>query len=235
MRVADGCVPLSDSIGVVTDDFGIEPRGRRRVLWWVAAVAIVVAVVVVSFFQDTGGALGDALLTGEDFGSGYEVAVMPPGQLGQAGAVDLPEGIEPAECAELLRTRPEPANPELAAGVSARGERTAYLELVLPADGVSDWDTARLDEVVGTCRTTTFDDGDTTGTVEFRRLPAPSAGGFALAARVSGGDGVVTLGVAVSRVGDHVVVLTGAAHGDLDEPEFTRLVRAAGERVSAHL
>jgi hypothetical protein len=217
----------------MTDDFGIEPRGRRRVLWWVAAVGIVVAVVVVSFFQD--GELDDALLTGEDFGAGYEVAALTADQLGQAGATELPTGIEPAECAELLRTWQEPVNPESAAGVSAQGERTAYLEVVLLGADVSEWDTARLDEVVDACRITTFDDGGTTGTVDFSRLDVPVADGFALSAMVSGSDGVVTLGVAVSRVGDHVVVLTGAAQGDLDEREFARLVRTAGARVSAHL
>lgn len=218
---------------MTTDETGIGPRGRRRVLWWVAAVVIVVAVVVVSFFQ--GGDLDDALLTGDDFGGGYEVAAVAPEQLGQATATDLPPGIEPAECAELLRTRPEPATSELAAGVSARGERTAYLEVLLPADGVSGWRADRLAEAVDTCRNTTFDDGDTTGTVEFSHLEVPVEDGFALAARVSGSDGVVTLGVAVSRVGDRVVVLTAAAQGDLDEREFTRLVRTAGARVSAHL
>ncbi|MBB4904455.1 DUF5642 family protein [Actinophytocola algeriensis] len=217
----------------MTDEFGIEPRGRRRVLWWVAAVGILVAVVVVSLVRD--GDPDDALLTAEDFGGGYDVAAMTAAEFAQSGATDLPEDIEPPECAELLRSRPEPANPELAAGVSARGARTAYLEVVLPADDVSEWDTDRLDEVVGTCGTTTFDDGDTTGTVEFSHLDVPVEDGFALAARVSGSDGVVTLGVAVSRIGEHVVVLTGVAQGDLDEREFSRLVRAAGERVSAHL
>jgi hypothetical protein len=215
----------------MTDDFVPEPR--RRVLWWIAAVVIVVAVVVVSFFQ--GSDLDDALLTGDDFGGGYEVAAVAQDQLGHATAADLPAGIEPAECAELLRARPEPANPELAAGVSARGERTAYLEVVLPADDVSEWDAAGLAQVVDACQVTTFDDGDTTGTVEFSRLDVPVGDGFALVARVSGSDGVITLGVAVSRVGDHVVVLTGAAQGDLDEREFSRLVLAAGERVSTHL
>jgi hypothetical protein len=217
----------------MTDEFGIEPRGRRRVVWWVAAVALVVGVVVVTAVRDA--EPDDALLTAEDFGGGYDVAALSADQLARSGTTDLPEGIEPAECAALLRTRPEPANPELAAGVSARGERTAYLEVVLPAAGVSEWDTARLDEVVDTCRTTTFDDGGTEGTVEFSRLDTPVEDGFALTARVSGSDGVVTLGVAVSRVGDHVVVLTGVAQGDLDEREFSRLVGAAGARVSAHL
>lgn len=215
----------------MTDDFGIEPRGRRRVAWWVAAVAIVVAVVVVSFFQESGG--DDVLLTGEDFGGEYDVAVMSSEELRQAAVSELPPGIEPAECAELLRARPEPAEPGDASGVTARGDATAYLELVLPADGVSEWDTGRLAEVVDACRTTTFDDGETTGTVEFSHLPAPNDSGFALAARVSGSDGVVTLGVAVSRVGDHVVVLTGAAQGDLDRDEFSRLARAANDRVTA--
>lgn len=218
---------------MTTDETGAEPPGRRRVLWWVVAVGIVVAVVVVSFFQ--GGELDDALLTGEDFGGGYKVAAVAPEQLRQAAAADLPAGIEPAECAELLRARPEPADPALAAGVSARGARTAYLEVVLPADDVSEWDAAGLAEVVDTCRVTTFADGDATGTVEFDHLEAPVGDGFALSAKVSGSEGVVTLGVAVSRVGDHVVVLTGAAQGDLDEREFARLVQAAGARVSAHL
>ena len=217
----------------MTDEFGIEPRGRRRVVWWVAAVGILVAVVVVSLVRD--GDPDDALLTGEDFGGGYEVVAMTADELAQSGATDLPEDIEPPECAELLRSRPEPASPELAAGVSARGARTAYLEVVLPAGDVSEWDTDRLNEVVDTCGTTTFDDGDTTGTVEFSHLDAPVEDGFALAARVSGSDGVVTLGVAVARIGEHVVVLTGVAQGDLDEREFSRLVRAAGARVSAHL
>lgn len=219
----------------MTDEFGIEPSGRRRVVWWVAAVAIVVAVVVVSFFRDDESTVGEALLTGDDFGDGYEVAVMSPDELGQAGAVELPKGIEPAECAELLAARPEPAEPDLSGGVSARGEGTAYLEVVLPADGVSEWDTGRIDEVVDACGTTTFDDGDATGTVEFSHLDTPVDDGFALAAKVSGSDGVVTVGVAVSRVGEHVVVLTGVAEGDLDRREFARLAQAAGDRVSAQL
>lgn len=218
----------------MTDEFGIEARGRRRVVWWVAAVAIVVAVVVVSYVRDGGGALDEALLTGADFGDGYEVAVMSPEELRQADT-GLPAGIKPAECAELLRARPEPADPGAASGVSARGEDTAYLELVLPAAGVSEWDTDRLEQVVDTCRTTTFDDGEGTGTVEFGHLAAAGEDGFALTARVSSGDGVVTVGVAVVRVREHIVVLTGIATGDLDLREFTRLGQAATERVSAHL
>lgn len=221
----------------MTDDFGTEPKGKRRVAWWVAAIAILVAVLVVTFLRDMGGDLDEALLTGADFGSGYEVAVMTPDQLTQADAdVSLPAGIEPAECAELLRARPEPTGTGTVSGVSARGDGGAYLELVMPAAEVPEWDTARLDEVVGACRTTTFDGGaDGAGTVEFSHLTAPVTDGFALAARVSSGDGVVTVGVAVSRVGEHVVVLTGVAQGDLDRDEFARLVRAADDRVSAHL
>jgi hypothetical protein len=222
---------------VVTD----EPQGKTRVAWWVAALAILVTVVVVALVREAGdGELDEALLTGAEFGAGYDVAVMTSDDVVRADAdVRLPSGIEPAECAELLRARPEPADTEAVGGVSARGQGSAYLELVMPADGVPLWDTERLDEVVGTCSTTTFDTGDGTGdgtgTVEFSRLDVPVTDGFALAARVSSGDGVVTVGVAVSRVADHVVVLTGVAEGDLDRAEFTRLVRAASERVSAHL
>lgn len=220
----------------MTDDFGTEPKGKRGVVWWVAALTILVAVLVVTFLRDVGGDLDEALLTGADFGGGYEVAVMTPDQLTQADVdVGLPAGIKPAECAELLRARPEPASTGIVSGVSARGDGTAYLELVMPAAEVPEWDTTRLDEVVGACRTTTFDDGDGTGTVEFSHLAAPVTDGFALAARVSSGDGVVTVGVAVSRVGEHVVVLTGVAQGDLDRDEFSRLVRTADDRVSAHL
>lgn len=221
----------------MTDEFGIEPRGKRRVAWWVAALAILVAVVVVTVLRDAGsGDLEEALLTGAEFGDGYEVAVMTPDQLVRADAdVRLPSGIEPAECAELLRAQPEPPSTGTAGGVSARGDASAYLELVLPAAEVPEWDNDRIEEVVDTCRTTTFDDGGGEGTVEFDHLAAPVADGFALTARVTSGDGVVTVGVAVSRVGDHVVVLTGVAEGDLDQREFTRLVEAAGDRVSAHL
>jgi hypothetical protein len=220
----------------MTDEFGIEPRGKRRVAWWVAAVAMLVAVVVVALVREGDGDLDDALLTGAEFGDGYDVAVMTPDQLGQAGAeVRLPSGIEPAECAELLRTQPEPATTGAAGGVSARREGAAYLELVLPAADVPAWDTGRIEDAVDTCRNTRFEDGDGTGTVEFSRLDVRTEGGFALAARISSGDGVITVGVAVSRVGAHVVVLTGVATGDLDRAEFGRLVAAAGDRVSAHL
>ena len=213
----------------MTDEFGIEPRGKRRVAWWVAALALLVLVVVVALVRDRGGDPDEALLTGADFGDGYEVAALTPGQL--AGAdTGLPSGLEPAECAELLRARPEPATDETARAVSARRDGAAYLELVMPADDVPAWDRDRLDEVVGTCATTTFDDG----TVEFSRLDPPEDG-YAFAARVSSGDGVVTVGVAMARVDGHVVVLTGISQGDLDRREFARLVRVAGERVSAHL
>jgi hypothetical protein len=167
------------------------------------------------------------LLTGADFGDGYEVAVLTPDQLSSAGT-GLPEGIEPAECAELLRARPEP--PDSADAVSARGDGDVYLEMVMPAGDVPAWDAERLDEMVGACATTTFADG----TVEFSRLDLPRDG-YAFAARVSSGDGVVTVGVAMARVEAHVVVLTGVARGDLDRREFGRLVRLAGEKVSAHL
>ncbi|MGB3442259.1 MAG: DUF5642 family protein [Actinophytocola sp.] len=222
---------------MTTDDFGIEPRGKRRVAWWVTALAIIVAVLVVTFLRDAGpGEQTGALLTADDFGAGYEVEVMTGEQLGQANSgTDLPEGIEPAECAELLAARPAPTGADTASGVAASGDGAAYLELLMPADGVTAWDTDRLGEVVDTCRTTTYDDGDSTGTVEFGHLPAPVADGFGLTARISSGDGVVTLGVAVSRVGEHVVVLTGVATGDLDEREFTRLVAAANDRVSAQV
>ncbi len=209
----------------MTDEFGIEPRGGRRVAWWAAALTLLVVVVVVALVRDR--EPDGALLTGADFGDGYEVAVLTPDQLTQADT-GLPDGIEPAECTELLRARPEPASS--ADAVSARGDGDAYLEMVMPADGVPAWDAERLDEMVGTCATTTFADG----TVEFSRLDPPP-GGYAFAARVSSGDGVVTVGVAMARVEAHVVVLTGVAQGDLDRREFGRLVRLAGEKVSAHL
>ena len=212
----------------MTDEFGIEPRGKRRVAWWVAALALLVLVVVVTLVRDRGADPDDALLTGADFGAGYEVVALTPDQL--AGAdTGLPARLEPAGCAELLRARPEPATDGTARAVSARRDGAAYLELVTPAGDVPAWDGDRLDEMVGTCATTTFDDG----TVEFSRLDAPE-NGYAFAARVSSGDGVVTVGVAMTRVGGHVVVLTGIARGDLDRREFARLVRVAGERVSAH-
>lgn len=213
----------------MTDEFGIEPRGKRRVAWWAAALALLVLVVVVALVRDRGGSADEALLTGADFGDGYEVATLTPDQLAGTGT-GLPAGIEPAECAELLRARPEPATDDTARAVSARRDGAAYLELVAPADDVPTWDGDRLDELVGTCATTTFADG----TVEFSRLDAPKDG-YAFAARVSSGDGVVTIGVAVARVDAHVVVLTGIAQGDLDRPEFARLVLRAGEKVSAHL
>ncbi len=211
----------------MTDAFGIEPQGGRRVAWWAAALTLLVLVVVVALVQDPGGDADGALLTGADFGDGYEIAVLTPDQLAQADP-GLPTGIEPAECTELLRARPEPGG--TASAVSARRDGTAYLEQVMPADGTPAWNRDRLDEMVGTCATTRFADG----TVEFSRLDPPP-GGYAFAARVSSGDGVVTVGVAMARVEDHVVVLTGVAQGDLDRREFGRLVRRAGEKVSAHL
>lgn len=211
----------------MTDEFGIEPKGRRRVAWWAAALTLLVVVVVVAIVQDRSADPEGALLTGADFGAGYEVAVLTPDQVARTDT-GLPAGIEPAQCTGLLRARPEPVT--TADAVSARRDGAAYLEVVMPADGVRAWDADRLDEMVGTCATTTFDEG----TVEFSRLDAP-ADGYAFAARVSSGDGVVTVGVAMARVGEHVVVLTGIARGDLDRREFARLARVAGEKVSAHL
>lgn len=213
----------------MTDEFGIEPRGRRRVAWWVAALVLVAAVVVAAVFQETDP--DEALLTADDFGAGYEVVALTAEELTRADA-GLPAGIEPAECAELLRARPKPENADTVSGVAARREGAAYLEVLMPADQTADWDTGRLGEVAGRCQTTTFADGDETGTVEFSRLDAP---GFAFTAKVSSGDGVVTVGVAMARVDAHVVVLTGVAQGDLDLREFSRLARTAGERASAHL
>lgn len=207
------------------DEFGIEPRGGRRVAWWAAALVLVATVVVVAVFQEE--SADEALLTEADFGRGYEVVALTREELTRADA-GLPTGIEPAECTELLRARPAPGDTGTVSGVAARREGAAYLEVLMPADETEGWDARRLDDVAGRCQTTTFPGG----TVEFTRLDAP---GFAFAARVSSGDGVVTVGVAMARVESHVVVLTGVAQGDLDRREFTRLARAAGDRVSAHL
>jgi hypothetical protein len=209
----------------MNDEFGIEPRGKRRVAWWVAALVLVATVVVVALVQE--GSADDALLTEDDFGRGYEVVTLTRDELTRADA-GLPSGIEPAECTELLRARPQAGDTGTVSGVAARREGAAYLEVLMPADQTADWDVARLDDVAGRCQNTTFPGG----TVEFSRLDAP---GFAFAARVSSGDGVVTVGVAMARVEAHVVVLTGVAQGDLDRREFTRLARAAGDRVSAEL
>lgn len=205
------------------DEFGIEPQGKKRVAWWAAALVLVATVVVVAVLQEESG--DDALLTEADFGRGYEVVALTEEELARTDA-GLPSGIEPAECAELLRARP--AATDSASGVAARRERAAYLEVLMPADETDGWDADRLGDVAGRCQNTTFPGG----TVEFSRLDAP---GFAFAAKVSSGDGVVTVGVAMARVETHVVVLTGVAQGDLDRREFTRLARAAGDRVSAHL
>lgn len=207
----------------MNDEFGIEPQGRRRVAWWVAALVLVATVVVVAVFQEE--SADEALLTEADFGRGYEVVALTREELTRADA-GLPSGIEPAECTELLRARPAPT--DSASGVAARREGAAYLEVLMPADQAEDWDADRLDDVAGRCQNTTFPGR----TVEFSKLDAL---GFAFAARVSSGDGVVTVGVAMARVETHVVVLTGVAQGDLDQREFTRLARAAGDRVSAHL
>ena len=209
----------------MVDDFGIEPQGGRRVAWWVAALLLVATVVVVAVFQEE--AADDALLTEGDFGRGYEVVTLTRDELTRADA-RLPSGIQPAECVELVLARPEAADTSTVSGVAARRADAAYLEVLMPADQTAEWDPERLGDVAGRCQNTTFPGG----TVEFTRLDAP---GFAFAARVSSGDGVVTVGVAMARVETHVVVLTGVAQGDLDRREFTRLARAAGERVSAHL
>jgi hypothetical protein len=216
-----------------SDVAGSAPQGARLVWWWVAAVGIVVVVVVSSFWPGGDDELADALLTSADFGGEYDTALMTDAQLGQAGApADLPEGIRPAECAELLRVQPRQQGDAPAAGVTATGGATTYVELV--TQGVTEWDPGRLDEVVGKCRTTTFTQ-DGGGTVEFSPIATRIRDGFALEARVTSAEGVVTIGVGVSRVGEHVVVLTGVTEGDLDRDEFARLASVAGNRVSGRL
>jgi hypothetical protein len=197
----------------------------RRWAWWVAAVGILVAAVVVALVREAGPQLEDALLTGADFGPGYEVSLVPQDRLGRTTG-ELPRGIRPAECAELLRARPRAE--EDGAAVMARGPDAYYVETVAPA---GEWDPARVAEVAGTCATTTFDGGSVT----FARIEGVEGEGYALRATITTSDDEVSVGVAASRVDGHLVVLTGAAAGELDETEFVRLANAATERASARL
>jgi hypothetical protein len=225
-----------------------QELGRRaRVVWWVVAVGLIVAVVVVAWVRDdeptltADQRLEAALLTSGDFRAGYDVAVMGQDRLDQAvTAQELPSGIRPAECAELLRAQPRPAEDTAVGAVEARGDGVYYVEVVTPAAGMPEWDPGRVDEVVDACGTTTFDQDGTTGTVRFDRIEGVRGDGFALRATISvagdsGAEDEVSLGVAVSRVDGHVVVLTGGATGDLDEAEFVRLANAANARVSVEL
>lgn len=219
-----------------------EPGRRARVAWWVTAVGLILVVVVVTWVRDDGSGLTAnqelerALLTSADFPAGFEVSVLGQDRLDEAvTAQELPPGVRPAECAELLRAQPRPTGETAVGAVLARGDDAYYVEMVTSADGVAEWDPDEVDEVVETCGTTTFDQDGTTGTVRFDRIDGVGGDGFALRATITAAGDRVSLGVAVSRVGGHVVVLTAGATGELDEAGFVRLANAANERVSAQL
>ncbi|HEY0450888.1 hypothetical protein [Actinophytocola sp.] len=220
-----------------------EPRRRTRVGWWltgiaVAAVAVTVAVVAL---RDEGPTytvdkeLQAALLTAEDYPSGYVVTLLGKEDLErQSGGQDLPGDLQPAGCAELLRTQPQVTgdHPVGAAQAANSGTGTYYVEVVANSSEVERWDASAIDGLLNACRTTTFTQDGATGTVTFARLPAPSdARSFALLTTIEAGGVTIAIGIAVVAVGRHVLVLTGGSSGGFDEAEFTEVVRAAEDKV----
>ncbi|RZS34926.1 hypothetical protein EV193_108276 [Herbihabitans rhizosphaerae] len=229
------------------EQFTVPPKKRRTALWISIAAVVVVAAVVTTILLISNSssatltvdkALEKALLTSSDFPSGYDVSVLTQDEIDKLNQQQqLPDDIQPAECSDLMRSQPKPTGDYSVGGMKATnaGERTGYSEIVTPVGGYGEWNPSRIDEVIGKCGTTTFSQDGQSGTVSFAKLTGVNGDGFALRTRIEGGGVKLTLGVAITKVGEHVVVFTGAYGRTFDEASFVRLANAANEKARATL
>lgn len=222
-----------------------EASRTRRVGWWIAGAAAAVVVIVIVVVAVNSGStltaderLEQALLTEDDFPSGYDVSLLSQDELDQAADNQgLPDDVEisPQKCADLLEAQPTPEGDYSVGAVQARQSTTAYVEIVSEVEAMPEWNTAEIDRLLDACGEASFSQGGQSATMTFDKLTAPRGAddSYALSYSVSAGGVEITLAIAVSRVGEYVVVFTGGGQGSaLDDAEFLDLAEAANAKVA---
>jgi hypothetical protein len=220
------------------------PSKRRYLGLWLAVAVVVagVAVVVLTARKEppavAGPSLKPGLLVNSDFADGVLVADGTGDDLGQAlGAAKMPSIVDATGCAKLIYT------PELGeAGESAEVIRavdaragTHYIEAVMPVSAVPSWNPRRHDALLADCGEATFTVNEVVLTLHARAVEGVAGEGYATSVVMDAPQGrVVSAAVAVTKVGDHIVMLAGAGLV-FDEAEFVRLANEANERVRTRL
>jgi hypothetical protein len=225
----------------------VPPRRRFLNLWIAAAVAVVGIVfgVTPAVSHDIADAsLEPGLLVAADFPPQFHVSTMTRAELDRLpGTPAQPDTVNPTECSELLRLRErQPGGRPVAIVQASDGDNgVTYVQQIAHADTAS-WDPRWAESMLAKCDEMTIAYKGVTVTMYSSRVEGIAGDGYARSITTGEdyGIGGVTVGVAVTKVGDNVVTFTGVSlvlsmRSVFDEDQFVRLANAANERVRARL
>jgi hypothetical protein len=228
------------------------PPKRKYLGLWFAGAVVVLAVVVGIVFRVTPEAppvadssLEPGLLVAADFPPEFFVSTMTQAELDRLPtALGQPDTVNPTECSELIRAADRSPGGQSIAIVQASDSTNGvvYAQEIVRADEVPGWDPRQGETRLAACGEMTIAYKGRTTRLYSSRVEGIAGDGYATSATTgeSYGIGGVTVAVAMTRVGDYIVMFTGASAvlsmgSVFDEDEFVRLANVANERVRARL